>query len=124
MNIETKTVRGDVKEYTYFGWEHTEDARVGSGRHGHTEHVLARDKDMANYSLIKALESKYFALKSTKKTYTPMDGGLCLILFLMLILPGVIYVAFKLHQSSQIEEYNSSIDIKMSEILSEVKKLV
>jgi hypothetical protein len=73
MNIETKTVRNNVEEYLKFGWKHTEDTRVRSGRTSHTEHILARDKDMENYRLIAALEAKYFNLKSQLKTYTPMD---------------------------------------------------
>ena len=124
MNIETKSVRGDVTDYIYFGWKHTEDTRVRGGRAGHTEHILARDKDMPNYSLIKALETKYFALKSSIKSYTPIDGGTCFLLFLALFLPGVIYVAYKSIQKSKIDEHNVPIEMEMRKIITEVKELV
>lgn len=76
MNIETKTVRNNVEEYLKFGWKHTEDTRVRSGRTSHTEHILARDKDMENYRLIAALEAKYFNLKSQlKHTHQWMSVG-------------------------------------------------
>lgn len=34
--------------------------------------VLARDMDLPNYRLIKALDDKYFALKAQKKVYAPI----------------------------------------------------
>lgn len=124
MNIETKTVREDPKDYLYFGWKHTEDTRVRTGKARHTEHILARDKDMPNYKLISALEKKYFTLRSMKKSCSPIDGGLCFILFVCLIFPGIIYLIFKVAEQSRIDNYNSPLEREMREILIEVKKLI
>jgi hypothetical protein len=56
MNIETKTVRNNVEEYLKFGWKHTEDTRVRSGRTSHTEHILARDKDITDEEFFEIME--------------------------------------------------------------------
>lgn len=124
MNIETKTVRNNVEEYLKFGWKHTEDTRVRSGRTSHTEHILARDKDMENYRLIAALEAKYFNLKSQLKTYTPMDVGWSIVAFVCFIIPFVIYVVVKSNQKSNIEAHNANIHRQMDAVLKEVQPLI
>ena len=124
MNIETKTVVGDTAEYEKFGWEHTEDARVGNGRSHHTEHILARDKDMPNYRLIAALDTKYFSLKSQKKTYEPMDPFWGIVAFFLFVIPFVIYAAVKSSQKRSIDEHNANIQRQMNDILKEVAPLL
>lgn len=124
MNIETKTVRNNVDEYLKFGWKHTEDTRVRHGRTHHTEHILARDKDMENYRLIAALESKYFNLKGQLKTYQPMDPLWGIVAFLFFIIPFIIYAVVKSNQKSKIEEHNANIHRQMDAVLKEVKPLL
>lgn len=124
MNIETITVHGDVSDYLHFGWKHTDDTRVRHGRHHYTEHILARDADMPNYVLIVALESKYFALKKQKKYYEPMDPLLSIALFVLLIIPFVIYLFVKMGQKDSIEAHNAEIQKQMDAILKEVAPLV
>lgn len=73
MNIETREVhlgwseKGErernLKVYESFGWKYTQDVHRGRT----SFNVLARDMDMPNYRLIKALDDKYFALKAQKK---------------------------------------------------------
>ena len=124
MNVETKTVGCQVDEYKKFGWQHTEDTSVRTGRTSHTRHVLVRDKDMPNYRLICALESKYFSLSSQKKTYEPIDGGWCLVAFLLFIVPGILYVVIKSKQKHRIKEHNAEIDRQMDAVLAEVEPLL
>ena len=124
MNIETKTVRRDVEDYVKFGWKHTEDTRVRHGRTHHTEHILARDKDMPNYRLVTALETKYFSLKSQLKIYQPMDPLWGIVAFLCFIIPFIIYFAVKSKQKSDIEAHNANIRRQMSEVLKEVAPLI
>ena len=124
MNIETKTVRGDTAEYEKFGWKHTEDTRVRSGRTHHTEHILARDKDMPNYRLIAALDTKSFSLKSQKKTYEPMDPLWGIVTFLLFVIPFVIYAVVKSSQKRSIAEHNANIQRQMNDILKEVAPLL
>lgn len=124
MNIETKTVRNNVEECLKFGWKHTDDTRVRSGRKHHTEHILARDKDMENYRLIAALEAKYFNLKSQLKTYQPMDPLWGIAAFLCFIIPFIIYAVVKSNQKSNIEANNANIRKQMDAVLKEVQPLL
>lgn len=124
MNIETKTVRNNVEEYLKFGWKHTEDTRVKQGRTHHTEHILARDKDMENYRLIATLEAKYFNLKSQLKIYKPMDVGASIFAFLCFIIPFVIYAGVKSNQKNNIEAHNANIHNQMDDVLKEVQSLL
>ena len=124
MNVDTKTVRDDVEEYVRFGWEHTEDTYERMGRSSYKKHVLVRDKNMPNYRLITALESKYFNLKSQMKRYEPIDGMWCFFAFILFIIPGVLYVVIKSNQKKQIEEHNYQIRKQMNAVLAEVKPLL
>lgn len=124
MNIETKTVMNNVEEYLKFGWKHTEDTRVRSGRTYYTESILARDKDMENYRLIAALEAKYFNLKSQLKTYQPMDPLWGIVAFLCFIIPFIIYAVVKSNQKSNIEANNANIRKQMDAVLKEVQPLL
>jgi len=124
MNIETKSIYGEIDDYLKFGWKHTQDHSVRSGRTSHLEHILARDADMPNYVLIAALESKYFALKKQKKYYEPMDPLLSIALFVCLIIPFVIYLFIKTGQKDSIEAHNAEIQKQMDAILKEVAPLV
>ena len=64
MNIETREVRlgwsekgereRNLKVYESFGWKYTQDVRRGKSSYD----LLARDMDMPNYRLIKALDDK------------------------------------------------------------------
>lgn len=124
MNIETKTVKNDVTEYEKFGWKHTEDASRGTGPCHRTVKILARDKDMKNYQKIKALEDKYFSLKTQKRTYNPVDPSICIILFILFLIPGFIYVYYKDKQKQSIEYENKRIQSQMDLILKQVKPLL
>ena len=124
MNIETKTIRGDVSDYLEFGWKHTEDKTVRHGPHHHTEHILARDKDMPNYRLISALEAKYFSLASKKRTYQPMDPLWGIVAFVCLIIPFIIYAAVKSSEKKEIERNNAALQRQMDKILEEVAPLL
>lgn len=124
MNIETKSVAGDISIYLKFGWKHTEDTHGRHGPHYRTRHVLARDKDNPNYRLLAALEQKYFALKGQLKTYEPMDPLISILLFLLLILPFVFYANVKLTQKQEVEAHNAKIKAQMDKVLKEAAPLL
>lgn len=135
MNIETKEVhlgyndngerKRNLKVYESFGWKYTQD--VSSGRSSYN--LLARDMDMPNYRLIKALDDKYFALEAQKKHYEPIyDDPLNFFgMFLMLlffVFPLVIYLVFKSRQKARIQEHNANLEIQMEECLKEARALL
>ena len=85
MNIESKSVSGDYAEYLNFGWQFTQDTSEKIGRTSHMVHLLVRDKDMPNYDLLSAYETKYFNLKKDlkkclKKLKIVMEKSLCLLM--------------------------------------------
>ena len=135
MNIETREVRlgwsekgereRNLKVYESFGWKYTQDVRRGKSSYD----LLARDMDMPNYRLIKALDDKYFALKEQKKYYQPIydDPLNFLMMFALLILfvfPLVIYLVFKSRQKARIQEHNANLEIQMEECLKEARALL
>ncbi len=71
---------------------------------------------MPKYNEIVALEKEFYELKRSKKYYNPTSPSICIILFLLFIIPMFIYIFYKSTQKSKIEEYNSEIDRKLSEI--------
>lgn len=131
MNVETKVVYaysyssydGSKEEYLNFGWKHTEDTQVHYGRGYHPAYVLARDKDMPNYKAFVQLETEYFNLKHSKKTYSPMEWDNILLTFALFIIPGIIYVAVKSNQKRRIAEHNAEVQKKMDAVLSKARSL-
>ena len=135
MNIETKEVHlgwGDkgerernLKVYESFGWKYTQDVRRGKSSYN----VLARDMDMPNYRLIKALDDKYFALKEQKKYYQPIYDDplnflMMLALLILFVFPLVIYLVFKSRQKARIQEHNANLERQMEECLKEARALL
>ena len=129
MDIETQEVHlGFTDEefernlaiYESFGWKYTQDVRRGKARYN----ILARDMDMPNYPVIKALEDKYFALAAKKKEYKPVDFLIAVLLFLLFVAPLVLYLVFKGFQKKRIREHNGNLDRQMNAIRMEASSLL
>lgn len=132
MPIEQFTTSYDYSEYENFGWKlvktETNMHTHRSGRHHYTKrvtsYVLQRDTDMPNYKLIKAYEDKYFYIKSQYKYYKKADVDIAILLFLILIVPGIIYLSCKSLQKQRINEHNARITNEMKDILTKTKELL
>ena len=127
--IETKKVlsyepREYIEDLKSFGWQQTDEIEERSGRHTTRYIILARDKEMQNYNQIVELESKYKSLRSKLETYEPIDGIYALILFLILILPGIVYVVFKNKQKGRIQNNNNLVRSQMKEVVESSRKLL
>lgn len=130
MKIETKELGtgawvnkdAQVALMAKFGWEHTQDVSHGRGGSGA---IYARDTEMPNYRLIAALEDKYFMLEKKKKHYSPItDSPENFLLILLLVVPFVLYLIFKIRQKKRIAKHNASIEAQQNEILKEVATLL
>ncbi|MCF0107417.1 MAG: hypothetical protein HUJ59_00165, partial [Bacilli bacterium] len=66
---------------------------------------------------------KYFSLKSQIKKREEVDVSTAFILFLILIIPGIIYLIYKSNKNAQIDERNQYLRGQMSKILFDVKKI-
>ncbi len=127
-NIESLTVTKNVDLYKKFGWEKTqsvqEHVRRGRGHCTVTRYVLVRDKDMKNYSTIQQLENKYFKLYNQIKEYQPVNKDTAFLLYLLFIIPGIIYSVSKRNENEKIYNYNNQLKNKMKEIERQVASLM
>ena len=132
MNVETKVVEaysyssynGTKEEYLNFGWVHTEDTQVHQGRGYKPAYVLVRDKDMPHYSELCKLETEYFHLKSSKKHYSSMEWDNVLLAFALFLIPGILYVTFKLRQKKRIKQHNEEMEKQMRAVVAKAKPLL
>ena len=126
MNIETQEASLSLmNEKRNFGWKQDGSRTVRRGRSGHrTIYTLKRDCDRLNYAEIVRLEGEYFDLKRTQKTYNPMEASHVLIAFAFFIVPGIIYVTFKLKQKKRIKEHNAAAQKQMDAIAAKAQQLL
>lgn len=117
MTIETKEVSESVyQEYCYFGWQFSQMVR-GGGRGAHRTHaILVQNKDMLHYDEMQKLETEYMNLRSKLKKYERPDFSTYVILFLLFILPGILFAVYQSGKKSRIEEHNEEIEGKMDAI--------
>ena len=128
MNIETREVhwwspeeqKTLTEELKAFGWQYTQDTQHGRSLY----HIFARDMDMPNYKLIKALDDKYFSLKKQLKVYNKPDFSTYLLLFVLFIIPWVLFFTFKMMQKQAIADYNADIRKQMDSVVAEAKPLL
>jgi p-aminobenzoyl-glutamate transporter AbgT len=62
---------------------------------------------------------KHYKAKNSIKEYKPMNEGLALLLFLLLIIPGVIYVSKKRKEKKLIDANNQKMKREMARIIQE-----
>lgn len=79
---------------------------------------------MPNYDELVRLEEKYDAYENEKQKYEEMDLEVALVLYLLLLVPGIIYTVHKSKQKKEIEEYNNAIQQRMDKILEKSKALL
>lgn len=85
---------------------------------------MERDKDMPNYDELVRLEGKYDAYENEKQKYEEMDLEVALVLYLLLLVPGIIYTVHKSKQKKEITEYNKALQQRMDKILEKAKALL
>ena len=131
MNVETKKIwiqqfdpnnTGEaVKDAIAFGWEKT-DQTVRQGRS--TYGLMIRNKDMPHYFEIVELETEYLNLKGKLKRYNKADFTTYLLLFILLVIPFVLFLTFKILQKKHINKHNEPILARMDELKKKAKQLL
>ena len=81
--------------------------------------IMERDKNLRNYITLKNLEDAYYKAKNNIKEYKPMNEGLALFLFLLLIIPGIIYVSKKRKEKKFIDANNQKMKKEMARVIQE-----
>lgn len=108
-------------ELQAFGWEQVDIAVVGLSEYA----VLARDKNMRNYRRIASLDEEYFSLKNQKKVYQGRFVFTTFLMFLIFfVVPGIIYVVYKIRRKKEVNKYNENIQTQLDSILDEARKLL
>ena len=108
-------------EFVAFGWE-----QVGAVRRGFSEYaILSRDKNMPHYKRIAELDNQYFALRDSKKAYHGRIVFTTLLVYLILfVIPGFIYIGYKIYRKKEANKYNEAIQTQMDAIKDEAQKLL
>ena len=126
MNIETAVLSQNPEDKsvkTVFGWQVVSEERRRSGRQYRTVVTMVRDKDMANYALLNALENKYFSLKNQLIVYKPLEFSTYVLLYLFFILPGLLTTIYKVRSKKRIKEKNRQLQNEMADLLKEAQNV-
>ncbi|HNX15826.1 MAG TPA: hypothetical protein PKO28_00400 [Bacilli bacterium] len=110
--------------YEAFGFRWVEDKTVRSGPLHLLKSVMILDRSNPHADELKAFMEQYDALEHKRKYYEDIDFLLALLCFLLFIIPGIIYVAFKLNQKQKIEEHNYFIEIDQKKLIEKAKPLL
>lgn len=124
MRIETKIVEKNMEDYKKFGWEFAEETSVKHGRAHHKGYILTRDMDRPHYREILILETRYFNLKDKLETYEKPDGLAYFVLFLLFLVPGIIFATYQSRKESKIEDWNNKVKNQMYKVEMEAKRFL
>lgn len=108
------------QEFLPFGW-----VQVGVKTFGFSEYaVLERDTKMPNYRRIAALDEEYFNIRGMKRYHTRMSFSTLLLLTICFVVPGVIYLGYRIYRRRKVNKYNEAIQQRMDEIAEEAMSLL
>ncbi len=125
--IETKEISTYQKDYiqdlTAFGWQPTQI--ISRSRRASTKYfqIMARETSMPHYNEYRRLEENYESAKGNIKYYSSMEFTTVFLLLLIFIIPGVIYIAFKMSQKNEIENHNNQYKLKMQNAISTARSI-
>jgi len=122
MTEEKKLLKKDIIEINdnkLFGYRVAREESIGSGKKRVEYVIMERDKNLRNYITLKNLEDAYYKAKNNIKEYKPMNEGLALFLFLLLIIPGIIYVFKKRKEKKAIDANNQKMKQEMARVIQE-----
>ena len=122
MTEEKKLLKKDIIEINdnkLFGYRVAREESIGSGKKRIEYVIMERDKNLRNYITLKNLEDAYYKAKNNIKEYKPMNEGLALFLFLLLIIPGIIYVFKKRKEKKAIDANNQKMKHEMARVIQE-----
>lgn len=106
-----------------FGWTPEDKRIIIAPSSTNTQISFVRDRDMKNYAKLYELENSYESLEKEKEEEPVFDSSILLICFLLLIIPGFIYILYKIIGKTRVKKKNKAIEKKMEEIIQEAKTL-
>lgn len=109
-----------------FGWKLVGTRSYRSGRKHHTEYTWERDLNLDKLQLQKLneLESRYDLLDSSTDYLPSADIEIAILLFLLMIIPGILYLVYINNQKrkAKIEQENARREMK--EIIEQVNSMI
>ncbi len=109
----------EINDNKLFGYKVVREETIKSGKMDVEYVIMERDKNLRNYITLKNLEDAYYKAKNNIKEYKPMNEGLALFLFLLLIIPGILYVSKKRKEKKFILKNNQKMKQEMAKIIQE-----
>ena len=109
----------EINDNKLFGYKVVREETIKSGKMDVEYVIMERDKNLRDYITLKNLEDAYYKAKNNIKEYKPMKEGLALFLFLLLIIPGILYVSKKRKEKKFILENNQKMKQEMAKIIQE-----
>lgn len=122
MKEEKRLLKKDIIEINdnkLFGYKVVREETIKSGKMDVEYVIMERDKNLRDYITLKNLEDAYYKAKNNIKEYKPMKEGLALFLFLLLIIPGILYVSKKRKEKKFILKNNQKMKQEMAKIIQE-----
>ena len=122
MKEEKRLLKKDIIEINdnkLFGYKVVREETIKSGKMDVEYVIMERDKNLRDYITLKNLEDAYYKAKNNIKEYKPIKEGLALFLFLLLIIPGILYVSKKRKEKKFILENNQKMKQEMAKIIQE-----
>ena len=125
--IETKEInvheKDHIQDLTAFGWQPTQESSRRSGRTSYNVQIMARETSNPHYNEYRRLEINYEAARGKLKYYDSMEFSTVILLLLLLIIPGVLYITFKLIQKNNIKNHNIMCRQKMRAAIDAARNL-
>lgn len=131
-NIEESKIKvmGDdyvriVNAKTIFGWTLINGAykKKKPKKIKNYKLTFTRSKNIPYHDRMVELERLYFKKEEERKTYYSTDILNIIFLYLLFIVPGLIYSLFKMHQKKMIKNHNAAINKSQLNYLSEAKSI-
>ena len=123
MREQYEKCKGYINDLTAFGWQPTQTASRRNGRSSYNVQIMARETSMPHYNEYRRLEEDYETAKGNIKYYSPMEASTVFLLLLILIIPGVLYIAFKSNQKYNIEAHNYQCEQQMQKAVTTAKNI-
>ncbi len=134
---DTLVVYGDELEKTVlrkalFGWKLANDPRK-KNRKGEPRHVFfmrkvrlvfTRDSSFPYHDKVVELEHKYEKADAERESYYPADPSNVFLLFVLLIIPGVVYLLVKRGKKRKAAKNNAEIDLRQLAYAAEARRIL
>lgn len=120
-NLERKEVpNSDAGIYSSFGWEKEKEVHRFRSI---AKAVLVRDINRKNYDPLCQLEEEYQDYRNQIQPVPETDVLTAILLFVLLIVPGILYVEIKKQKRAEIKEENEEGKGRMDAIIQKAEAL-